>query len=258
MQKALLLACLAASTPILAKTANSIDIYDESYFIGSYTNNINESAYEDSNYEELSDLMSSEVKFQFSVSVPLVQFGGMNALMGSYTQKSLWQVGNTEMSSPFRETNYKPQLFLMHQGNFPLFNSIEYGYRHESNGRGGDISRSWERFYLLLEKLGGPLEYGIEGWYASSLSDNPDIEDYIAPYSLWLAINGPAGTFKIKGSHQFETHRSGVELGYSHPLNPFVSVYAQLWSGYGETLIDYNHHQTRAGVGLILQSGMFR
>ncbi|MCW8332104.1 phospholipase A [Photobacterium sp. SDRW27] len=258
MQKALLFASVVASFPLLAKTPNNIGIYDDTYFIGSYTNNINEQAYDASEYEELSDLMSAEAKFQFSVSVPLVRLGGMNALMGSYTQKSLWQVGNTEMSSPFRETNYKPQVFMMHQGNYPLFNSIEYGYRHESNGRGGDISRSWERFYLLLEKLGGPLEYGIEGWYASSLSDNPDIEDYIAPYSLWMAVNGPTGTIKVKGSFNYDTHRGGVELGYSYPLNPFVNLYAQLWNGYGETLIDYNHHQTRVGLGLMLHAGIFR
>jgi len=258
VRRTLLFASAVVSFPLLAKTPNAIGIYEDSYFLGSYTNNINGKVYEVSNYDELSNLMNFEVKFQFSVSVPIVRLGGKNALMGSYTQKSLWQVGNTEMSSPFRETNYKPQVFMMHQGDFLFFNSIEYGYRHESNGRGGDISRSWERFYLSLESLGGPVEYGVEGWYASSLSENPDIEDYIAPYSVWFAINGPSGTIKAKGSYSFDTSRGGLELGYSRPLNPFVNVYVQLWDGYGETLIDYNHHQTRFGIGLMLQSGMFR
>lgn len=141
----------------------------------------------------------------------------------------------------------------MHQGNFIIFNNIEYGYRHQSNGRGGEISRSWERFYLSFEKINRTVDYGIQGWLTTGLSDNDDIEEYIPPYSVWMKVYNSFGVYNVKFHQNFKTNRSGVELGYSHNINNILRLYFQVWTGYGETLIDYNHNQTRLGLGISIQ-----
>lgn len=250
----LLFFCFSLATPFsYGKSLRKPEIYDNTYFLASYTNDINENVYRTVNDDELSELDYFEAKYQFSASLPIVRITNNTSLMASYTQLSLWQLGNTDMSSPFRETNYQPQLFLMHQGNFFLFNNIEYGYRHQSNGRGGEISRSWERFYLSLEKINGTFDYGIQGWVTAGLSDNPDIEDYLPPYSVWMKQYTRSGIYNIRFYQNFKTNRYGVEFGYSHYINKIVNLYCQVWNGYGETLIDYNHNQTRLGLGISIQ-----
>ncbi|MGR5323791.1 phospholipase A [Vibrio sp. DNB22_17_1] len=53
----------------------------------------------------------------------------------------------------FRESNYKPQVVLAHQTNMMLYNHLEIGYRHESNGQSSKLSRCWDRFYIAAERL---------------------------------------------------------------------------------------------------------
>lgn len=236
-----------------AKSITTVSTYEDTYFLGTFVDNLNEDLYAAAGETDLSELDHFEIKYQISFSLPLFKFNKQSALMAAYTQLSLWQIANSEASSPFRETNYKPQLFMMHQGEFPLFNSIEYGYKHQSNGRGNNISRSWERLYLLLESQGNYIDYGIESWVTSGLSDNRDIEDYIGPYSGWIKINGVDASADIKITHNFSTHRSGFEAGFTYYINDVVGLYGQLWKGYGETLIDYNNDQTRIGLGIILR-----
>ncbi len=101
--------------PVIAygKNIDRISSYEDSYVLGTLTNNINQSAYDDVG-SDMDSLQNLELKFQISASIPFYRFRSGASLMGSYTQKSLWQVANPVISSPFRETNYKPQIFLAH------------------------------------------------------------------------------------------------------------------------------------------------
>ncbi|MDI8083642.1 phospholipase A, partial [Salmonella enterica subsp. enterica serovar Kentucky] len=38
----------------------------------------------------------------------------------------------------------------------------------------------------------------------------------------------------------------------AYPVTKHVRLYTQVYSGYGESLIDYNFNQTRVGVGVML------
>lgn len=239
--------------PALGKSLDRFNIYDDTYFIMSHTFSINEDVYRDANDTELSTLNNFETKYQFSFSIPIFKFGNKVSAMASYTQLSLWQLGNSKVSAPFRETNYQPQLFIMHHSHFHFFNSIEYGYRHQSNGRGGEISRSWERLYISIEKNNSSFEYGVQAWLALEVSDNDDIEDYIPPYFVWVKFRESLDNYKVKLFHNFDSNRNGIEFSYEHEINDVINFYAQIWSGYGETLIDYNHNQTRVGVGVSIQ-----
>ncbi|EGQ7991376.1 TPA: phospholipase [Vibrio vulnificus] len=235
-----------------AKSLNTISSYEDNYAIGTYTSDINDEAYEASG-SGMDNLQHFEVKFQLSVSVPLYRFSKATAVVGSYTQKSLWQLANSDISSPFRETNYKPQLFIAHQSNMLLFNHLEVGYKHESNGRSSALSRSWDRLYLAAERLDGPLEYGVHLWsVVGDTSENRDIEDYYAPYEIWMKLYSAAGIFNARGFYNWDDSRGGVEVGYTFYFNDLIGIYIQAYHGYGETLIDYDHNQTRIGAGFKL------
>jgi phospholipase A1 len=100
----------------------------------------------------------TEVKFQISAKYPLAfNLLGENTLYFAYTNRSFWQLYN-ENSAPFRETNHEPEIFLLMPTDWELFgfkNSfINLGFVHQSNGRGGTLSRSWNRIYasFLFEK----------------------------------------------------------------------------------------------------------
>ena len=61
-------------------------------------------------------------------------------LWAAYTQLSLWQFYNTEFSSPFRETNYEPEILLNYRTDTDIFGLmrsrfIQVGLNHQSNGR---------------------------------------------------------------------------------------------------------------------------
>ncbi|MEN1736630.1 phospholipase A, partial [Pseudomonas aeruginosa] len=51
-----------------------------------------------------------------------------------------------------------------------------------------------------------------------------------------------------KGQYNWNTGYGGAELGLSYPITKHVRLYTQVYSGYGESLIDYNFNQTRVGV----------
>lgn len=76
------------------------------------TSDLNKEAISTYNWSE--NARKDEVKFQLSLAFPLWRgILGPNSVLGaSYTQKSWWQLSNSKESSPFRETNYEPQLFL--------------------------------------------------------------------------------------------------------------------------------------------------
>jgi phospholipase A1 len=46
--------------------------------------------------------------------------------------------------------------------------------------------------------------------------------------------------------------RGAIQLDYTFPLYGRVRGYAQLFNGYGQSLIDYNANVTSAGVGFLL------
>ncbi len=253
MKKWMLLIALAIPSLSFAKELNRIHAYEDSYILGSYISDLNKQTYIDGGFEDADGLHDVEVKFKFSFAVPLFPVSQSSSIMFAYTQKSLWQLGNSDISSPFRETNYKPQFFLMHQSNMLIFNNAEFGYMHESNGQTASLSRSWDRIYGALERIDGPVQYGVRAWYViADEENNEDITDYLGHYDVWASVGNDIGTLSTRFHYNFETDKGGAELGYTLNVNQFVGLYVQAWKGYGETLIDYNHDQTRIALGIKL------
>ncbi len=236
--------------------------YDQNYIIYSYAEGINTELYSAAGVDEAQQFEDHEIKFQLSIMIPIWRgvLGKNSALMVSYTQLSLWQALNTDISSPFRETDYQPQLFGAWATTFELWGAklrwIEFGYNHQSNGRSGDISRSWNRLYANFVVERGNFYTSFRPYYRLKESDddddNPDIEDYLGRFNLDLAYRWRHNVITLRTRYSIDGGAGSAELGWSYPLSKSVRLYAQLFTGYGDSLIDYNNYQTRFGLGVML------
>ena len=43
---------------------------------------------------------------------------------------------------------------------------------------------------------------------------------------------------------------AGIQIGYALPISSYLKGYIQVFNGYGASLLDYNHRQTRIGIGI--------
>ncbi|CDL85711.1 putative Phospholipase A(1) [Xenorhabdus szentirmaii DSM 16338] len=118
--------------------------YDTNYLIYTYGSSMNKPAIH--SYDWSDQARKDEVSFQISFGFPLWQgILGEGSLLGaSYTQRSWWQLSNKKESSPFRETNYEPQIFLARLTDHEFagwhLREIEMGFNHQSNGRPEDVA----------------------------------------------------------------------------------------------------------------------
>jgi len=184
---------------------------------------------------------------------------GDNSLLGaSYTQGSWWQLSNKSESSPFRETNYEPQIFLGWATDYSLagwtLRDVEVGFNHQSNGRSDPTSRSWNRAYARLMAQNGNWQVELKPWLrlSDNKDDNPDITRYMGHYRVRVGYLWGDSIFSAEGRYNWNSGYGGGEVSWSYPLTEHVRFYTKVFSGYGESLIDYNHRQTRVGVGVTL------
>lgn len=231
--------------------------YDTNYVLYTMTDHINKNAIE--SYDWSKHARRDELKFQLSLAFPIYQgiLGDNSVLAASYTQRSWWQITNSKESAPFRETNYEPQLFLGFVTDYTLgdwtLRDVEVGFNHQSNGRADPTSRSWNRIYTRLMARNGNWLTEVRPWFVvGSKDDNPDITRYTGYYQLKIGYTLGDVVLSAKGQYNWNTGYGGAELGASYPITRHMRVYGQLYSGYGESLIDYNFNQTRFGVGIML------
>ncbi|MCG9697578.1 phospholipase A [Shewanella sp. Isolate11] len=211
-----------------------------------------------------------EAKFQISFKFPLMYniFGDNGHLFFAYTNQSYWQLYNKEISSPFRETNHSPELFMVFNNDWklgPLTNSlIAVGVMHQSNGQSGELSRSWNRIYGSMVFDNGPFATAAKVWWripedeketptSARGDDNPDILDYMGYFELTsvYGIDEHRVSMMLRNNLQ-KKNRGAVELTWSYPVIGNLRVYAQYFNGYGESLIDYNAHTNRFGIGVAI------
>jgi phospholipase A1/A2 len=210
-----------------------------------------------------------EAKFQLSLKTKVAErlFQGHADLWLAYTQQSSWQVYNPSISRPLRETDYEPEAMLVFPVDYDVLGLrgrlVNIGLVHQSNGRVNPLSRSWNRVYGQLGFERGKLALLARAWYripeSASNDDNPDIEHYLGYGDLlavykWNARN--TVSLLVRNNLQTGNNRSGFQLDWSFPLYGRLKGYVQLFSGYGESLIDYNWRQTTFGVGVLLTDWM--
>ena len=210
------------------------------------------------------DIDNLEVKFQFSFKSPLwrnLLVDGGDLWFG-YTQLSFWQAYNREFSSPFRETNYEPELIYSLRTDYRLFGLhgqlLTLSLNHQSNGRSEPFSRSWNRLIGGVVFDNGNFGLQLRGWWRipeeSSNDDNPNIEEFVGRSELLGVYRRNRQTFSLmlRSNLEFGEPRGAVQANWVFPLGGPLQGYMQWFYGYGESLTDYDHINNRFSLGLSL------
>lgn len=231
--------------------------YEKNFLLYTLTNNINKNAIQ--KYDWADKARKDELLFQFSFAFPIWKriISNNSILSASYTQRSWWQILNIQESSPFRETNYEPQIFLGWSTDYELANwilsDIQLGINHQSNGRSHITSRSWNRVFLRLMVEKEKWQIDFMPWLQiGETEDNLDIIEYMGYYRLRTTYKWGKSTISAEGQYNWNSGYGGINIGWSTSISPNLDFYIQIFNGYGESLIDYNYRQTRGGIGFIL------
>lgn len=212
---------------------------------------------------------AAEVKFQISFKTKLAEtmLGTSSDLWFGYTQQSHWQLYNGETSREFRETNYSPELILTTPFNYQLpggwnWRMLNLGLLHQSNGRDEPLSRSWNRAYAQFGLEHGKWTVSLRPWWRlpedEGNDDNPDIEKYMGHGDLTATWKHNANTVTLLARKNFSDGGKGaVQADWAFPISSHLRGYVQVFSGYGENLLDYNFRQTTLGFGVSLTEGNF-
>jgi phospholipase A1 len=239
----------------------SLSTHRQNYFLPfTYNSNPNRDTYGDAGENKPGNI---EVKFQLSFKVLLWEkiFWDRGDVFFGYTQLSFWQLYDKKLSSPFRETNYEPEVFFKFDTDFNVLGLmnrlITFGFNHESNGKSGDLSRSWNRIFAVIAADRGNFAIALKPWYRipedKDDDDNRNIEKYMGYGELFGAYRWKGNVFSFLFRNNLrQNNRGAVELGWSYPITTNLRLYAQYFNGYGESLVDYDHSVNRIGVGVML------
>ena len=219
---------------------------------------------------------TTETRLQLSVRTKIAQgllvgrADAIDSLWFAYTQQSYWQLFTPSLSRPFRSTDHEPEFLyvLPLQTAQPDHWRLRYGglaIVHQSNGQSLPLSRSWNRVYLMAGAERDRLRLAGRIWKRlpedAASDDNPDIEDYVGRGEL-SAIWHPsranlfAGTARHslrapgRGSLRLEWFRTLADTGEGLPSG--LQLHTQFFSGYGDTLLDYNRKRNVFSIGLSL------
>ncbi len=215
-------------------------------------------------FNKSDDRQQFETLYQISIEKPIsYNYFGLNEFISaSYTQKSFWQTG--KKSFPFRETNYEPELFVLFPYNDnSMLKSYKFAFNHSSNGRDKELSRSWNRLYLEGTFQLSELFIVPKVWYRipeKEEDDNSDIQDYYGYGDLAFIYPYEKHQFELilRDNLQFNDKNKGsAEFNWTFPLPRLLystNTYGlfQLFSGYGNSLIDYDRETNRIGLGIAL------
>jgi len=233
--------------------------YKPNYILVGYNPDPNAAPFQEAFPNENIEFDASEIKFQISFMFPIVHniFGNNGDLYFAYTNRSFWQVFNSNLSAPFRESNHEPEFWLQFNGTKKILgcnNKISaFGFIHQSNGRNEPISRSWNRLFanLIFEK--GNVVFSIKPWIiVGDLAGNEDIQDYMGniEFSGVYKWNRHTIGLMLRNNLQSGFSKGTFQVDWSFPIYKRLRGYTQYFNGYGESLIDYNVHNNTLGVGL--------
>jgi len=233
------------------------------------TSALNEAVYRENDIPLREGLEPVEVKFQISLKTQLNErdlFVQDDALSFGFTLEAWWQLYSKDLSSPFRETNYAPELFYLVPllwGPFGGSTAVVLGLEHQSNGQVQGLSRSWNRLYASLLYERGNFVATLQPWYRlpeeekeppddPEGDDNPDILDFVGHGQIALAWRDSRFEYALRVRGDPVTGKGAVTIGTTFPLTGKFRGFVQYVDGYGDSLIDYDHYQRRLGIGVAL------
>jgi outer membrane phospholipase A len=213
-----------------------------------------------------------ESKFQISMKYRFLNPGKtlerrhplLEGLYFGYTQTSYWDLSSD--SHPFDDTSYKPEIFFISPHIFKGlgFSHVFFqtGLRHESNGQGGEKSRSTNFLYfqpmLVFFHESSGIGVGIvpKIWTYVNNDDetNPDLYAYRGYFDLGVKVGKPDGLV-------LETHYRQAKEGLSirfdlnYPLDRLINtrlqvyLHAQYVNALAESLLDYQDRSNAFRLG---------
>ncbi len=247
-------------------SAYDISFYNPNYLlIGNYTSRINNRPFSplfDALEADEQDLDNTEARFQLSFKFRVWTTDDRRwGVWAAYSQMSQWQVYNEKISRPFRETNYMPELMVSFRPDISFggfdWRLLNVGYNHQSNGRSDPISRSWDRIIASIGIERGNFALVLRPWVrideGDADDDNPDITDYYGYGDITAFYKWRDHSFTLMGRGNPSTDKGAAELTWMSPqvLGP-LRVYVRAFTGYGDSLIDYNWKQNTIGIGMAL------
>lgn len=186
----------------------------------------------------------------------------------AYTQTSFWDLASA--SKPFEDTSYKPEFFYQTQN---IDTGIDWlkgcflktGLQHESNGLGGETSRSTNfayvepSFILLNEKklTGLKISPRFQLYVANDDSTNADLSDYRGYWDLRLTFGGATGL--IVDSYVRWADAGGSALvDVTYPLHRLLRTNVDLYlqveyvNALAESLLHYTDRTEALRIGLAI------
>ncbi|HEX2495043.1 MAG TPA: phospholipase A [Steroidobacter sp.] len=188
----------------------------------------------------------------------------------SFSQTSLWDL--SKISKPFTDSSYRPRLFYAHYDlarrmHERLRIGLEAGVGHESNGKQGEDSRSFNMLYVQPTLTFGDVN-GLRAYLAALVhnyiadDENPDMHDYRGYVDWRLGLGSKGGldfwTTLRKGTR---SDYGSIEWNASYPLSKLSGgdltgwIMLQYFGGYGESLLHYREKtdsQLRLGIAVAL------
>lgn len=243
-----------------------LETYRPNYILPvTHAKGLNKSVYQQGSEEAVDN---TEAQFQVSIQLRAIDdLFGLGADLGlAYTAKSFWQLYNSDISAPFRETNHEPELFLTGRNDYQVLGLTHtlsrIGFNHQSNGRSGNLSRSWNRIYAQFGFEGDNTLVSFKPWYripedekqagSPKGDDNPDIHNYLGNFELLGSHRWGDNTVSAQWRNNLRSHgenRGAIDLSWSYPLNNEIKFYLKYFNGYGYSLIDYNTAVESIGIG---------
>lgn len=209
---------------------------------------------------------NTNVKFQISIAQKLTKttLPWNTYLYLFYTQKVFWNV--LEDSMPMTDLNFNPGIGIAK----PMFwrnryiGKVSLVLEHESNGRDGEDSRSWNKV-----TLGGSIVIDptlmVHGKIWIPIIDgmhNKDILNYCGIYQAGISYMTPnrrfgASIITVKRKSWKLNYNTIVELNYRIWKNDNQYFFLQYYNGYGEGLLDYNKFHSQVRVGIVIKPTFF-
>jgi phospholipase A1 len=209
---------------------------------------------------------NTNIKFQISIAQRLTKsvLPWHSYLYLFYSQKCFWNV--LENSMPMTDLNFNPgiglakQLFVKNRFIGKLYFLLE----HESNGRDGDESRSWNKISFGLNVIVDPhlMVHGKVWIPIVDGGNNRDILDYSGIYQMGMQFfsqnkrfNGAVTLIKRRGWNL--NYNTIVELSYRLWKRDNQFLFLQYYNGYGEGLLEYNKFHSQLRVGIVIKPKLF-
>ncbi|WP_319576796.1 phospholipase A [uncultured Desulfobacter sp.] len=212
-----------------------------------------------------------QVSFKYKLFNGPFDSQGLNSLVDgfhlAYTQTSYWDLKSK--SKPFNDSSYKPELFYLvpkidlELSWIKIF-GLQGGFQHESNGKGGDDSRSTNYIYVkpimaipLFDEAYLTIAPKLWVYVMNEDDNNPDLADFRGYFDLQVQAGKPMGLC-------LDTHTRWAEAGpsiqadLSYPLTSFFNnglnlyLHLQYFNGYAERLKEYSLKEEIFRVGFSL------